>query len=1157
MRLKRIELAGFKSFVDPTKIELDRGITAIVGPNGCGKSNIIDALRWVLGEHSAKHLRGGVMDDLIFQGSENRSPVAVCDVELTFSIEKGSLASPYHEHNEISIRRRLTREGGSDAFINGKMVRLKDVVDLFLDTGISTRAYAIVEQGSIARMVTAKPDERRIIFEEAAGVMKYRSRRKEASRRMKDTQQNLDRVLDLLEEVRSQCRSLKQQASRAERFKKLQDEFTQLQSVSLGLRYQSLKSGFAEIEQRLQQARSSEAEASSLLSAAEKRVVQAREKVVDHETEAQAMQDQLRLAERQRADLQQQAERIAGERRLLSERKTALQSRIEEAELHQQRIGEELLLAEQRLGEQDDSELLSLKTLASKGVEQAQLDFQQQGLKRDQCLSEYERLRHSGEQAQQQRSKAEAALLRLTEREQRFTGQLQEIEAQIASNNSLVEQAGEKLQASELVFRNAEQKLTQAQDELDRSRSGREIAARELAEQEAAVRELKGAVLELRGQTKNQDVPDALRDSLRDSGALWVDESLNVPEGLEAAVAAALRGRSADVRIPVQPDQKRWKNILEQVVNAPVALFTSPHSDQVVADESSLADAIGLDAAHPLYDLFAPMMLVDDISQAFDSSLCCVSRDGWRFEPGGWLVPPAGSRTAAHLATQRKLRDAENELARLDARLVAVSETFATAEERLEKQQQAWQQAHIEVTRSQSDWHKAQAELAHAKSEQVSMGERLQRLKSDSQETAEEHQHWQQQLDQAGDVDQQELDQARSRLDAQNSAVAEAEQQLNRARTGLAQAEQSLALFAQARDNMRRECERFQQEKERLGSQLVADRNRLSQAESELAQVRAHSALDQQLEAAAVEVEKMHQAMNTVRQHGHELQQHQHEAERAERGARQQLQLAAEQRQSVELAEAQDATRLQDLQSEIESRCQLSADELLQRIAGMPEIDDIDATMARAHELGDRLDRFGPVNLMAIEEFEQASEREGFLSEQAADLESSLSTLHDTIARIDRTTRQRFLEVFEQTNAYFKQTFPQLFGGGRAELRLDSEDVLTAGVEVIAQPPGKRLQDVTLLSGGEKALTAVALVFSIFKIKPAPFCVLDEVDAPLDDANVGRFGEMVRELSDRVQFLSISHNKITMQQADRLIGVSMPEPGVSKIVAVDMESVPH
>ncbi|MDX8406835.1 MAG: AAA family ATPase, partial [Mariprofundaceae bacterium] len=389
MRLKRLELAGFKSFVDATKIELGEGVTAIVGPNGSGKSNIIDALRWVLGEHSAKHLRGGVMDDLIFQGSDTRPPVAVCDVELTFSVEPGALPSPYHEMDEIRIRRRMTREGGSDAFINGKMVRLKDVVDLFLDTGISTRAYAIVEQGSIARMVTAKPEERRTIFEEAAGVMKYRSRRREAERRMKDTQQNLERAVDLLEEVRSQCRSLKQQASRAERFRKMQDEFSRMQSVSLGLRYRSMQEKFSTTEARLQEARKAEDAAQAALNAAEKQVVEARDELGAHEAEAQKVQDRLRQAEQQRAGLQQQAERQAGERRLLAERKIALQQRLEEADKTLQRLAVDIDAAARHLDEQDDVELQAAKRDAEAALDTTERQYRQQVQLRDKKLAAY------------------------------------------------------------------------------------------------------------------------------------------------------------------------------------------------------------------------------------------------------------------------------------------------------------------------------------------------------------------------------------------------------------------------------------------------------------------------------------------------------------------------------------------------------------------------------------------------------------------------------------------------------------------------------------------------------------------------------------------------------------------------------------------------
>jgi len=1153
MRLKRIEMAGFKSFVDPTKIDLDRGITAIVGPNGCGKSNIVDALRWVLGEHSAKHLRGGVMDDLIFQGSDSRAPVAVCDVELTFAIQRGTLASPYHELDEVRVRRRLVRDGGSDAFINGKIVRLKDVVELFLDTGISTRAYAIVEQGSIARMVTAKPEERRVIFEEAAGVMKYRSRRREAERRMKDTRQNLDRVLDLLEELRSQCRSLKQQASRAERFKKMQDEFTYLQSLGLGLRYQSLQQDFREVEQRFVQARAIETEAGGQMAAAEKVVVDAREELVSHEGEAQTVQDGLREAERQRAELQQQLERFAGERRLLTERAKALEIRIDEACLHQKRVGSELARAEQQLAEQDDSTLQRTRVEAAQTLESAQRFYHQQGESRDLLLSEFERLRHSGEQLRQQKEKAEAALMRLHKRGQYFASQLCEIELQTASSSQSIKQGEKELEVSEQAYRLAEFELSDAQQKLDDCRQARDSHAILLSAKEAAVRGLNGTVQELRGRITNQDVSSELRDGFKLRGALWIDEVLTVPEGLEAAVAAALRGRSADLCISQKsPD---WKELMALAVDAPVALFARGSGSSAVS-EKSLADAMGLQTEHPLYELFEQVVLLDDIADAVDGGVYAVSRDGWRFEPGGWLVPPAGNRTARRLATQRQLRESEAQLKKAKVQLIQVDAQFRQAEAELESQQKAWQQAHLAVARSESEWHAAGAAVQRLQAEAGSLLERQQRLTVDMNEATDEKLHWQQQLEQAGVVDQAELESAQQRLAEQDVAVSEAETSLNHSRSSLALAEQSLALFAQARDNLLRESGRLKQEELRLSEQLDGDRERLLCAQAELEMACGQGELDKALAAAVERVEAMHRSMSGVRQHGHELQQAQYEAERLERQARQHLQQASGKRQSIELTQAQQLTRLQDLADEIKQRCQLAPDVLLQNIAEADVAGDVESIMVRVLELEGRLSRFGPVNLLAIEEFEQASEREGFLAEQATDLEASLTTLGDTIARIDRTTRQRFRDVFEQTNAYFKQTFPQLFGGGRAELRLDSEDILTAGVEVIAQPPGKRLQDVTLLSGGEKALTAVALVFSIFKIKPAPFCVLDEVDAPLDDANIARFGEMVRELSDRVQFLSISHNKITMQQADRLIGVSMPEPGVSKIVAVDMDGVP-
>jgi len=1164
MRLKRIELAGFKSFVDPTKIDLDQGITAIVGPNGCGKSNIVDALRWVLGEHSARHLRGGVMDDLIFQGSDSRAPVAICDVELTFSIEKGSLSTPYHEMNEIRIRRRLTREGGSDAFINGKMVRLKDVVDLFLDTGISTRAYAIIEQGSIARMVTAKPEELRVIFEEAAGVMKYRSRRREAARRMKDTRQNLDRVLDLLEEVRSQCRSLKQQASRAARFKLLQDEFSRLQSLSLGLRYRTLQEHYQDIAQQLSKARTEEAEAAQQLAACEKSVSQARAKLIEHEDEAQRVQDALRTAERQRADLQQQAERMSGERRLLNERKDALHGRIHETTAHQQRLAADLDSVTQQLADQDDAALQASRQQSADAVEAATSHYHAQSNRRDRLLAEFERLKHGNEQALAQRQKAEQGLNRLEQRELQLTARLADLTDQFSQQTKQAQIATQQKTQAQHTRQSSSLALTRAQSELDRCRQERESCAQTFTTQESAVRELNGMAQELRGRSKNQDVPDELRDALRAKGGLWMDESLHVPEGLEAAVAAALRGRSADIYIA---DTADLQPLLDQTGDAPVALFDASQAQtavELLGTPESLARAIGIDAKHSLYAVFAPIQLVDNIVDATATSHACVSRDGWRREPHGWLIPPSGNRTARRLAVQRTLRNTEASIIEAEAALQNAKQQFEAAEQGLEQQQQTWQQTHVRATQADSESHAADAAVLRLQAEVVALQEHQQRVKHDLTELAEERQHWQKQAADVSDMERLASlqQQAEAHLQGQREVLIQADQTLNIARQHQAQADQALALFAQARDNLLRQSERLALENARLSAQVETDQQRLQQAEGALRQAQNQHDLDQQLVRSVATVEAAHQAMNAIRSTGHALQQVQHETERGERQARQVLQLITGKHQRLEVEQAQHATRLQDTAVAIEQRCQITAVQLLQNIAAMAEVEDsgienTETVMQRAATLEERINRFGPVNLLAIEEFDQASEREGFLARQVADLEASLGTLEATIARIDRTTKQRFKEVFDQTNVHFKQTFPQLFGGGRAELKLDSDDILTAGVEVMAQPPGKRLQDITLLSGGEKALTAVALVFSIFKIKPAPFCVLDEVDAPLDDANVVRFGEMVRELSDRVQFLTISHNKITMQQADRLIGVSMPEPGVSKIVSVDMTKVAH
>ena len=1163
MRLKRLELSGFKSFVDPTKIELGSGINAIVGPNGCGKSNIVDAIRWVLGEHSARHLRGGVMDDLIFQGSETRPPVAICDVELTFAVQRGKLPPPYHEMDEIRIRRRLVRDAGSDAFINGKMARLKDIVDLFLDTGVSTRAYAIVEQGSIARMITAKPEERRQLLEEAAGVMKYRSRRKEAERKMSSTRQNMDRIEDLLEEIRSQCRSLKQQSSRAERFKTMQAEFEHAQSKTLAIRFQQQQEQLLVFQQQFEQAQQHVEEAEAKHIHAERLLSQGRRAGVLHDEGVQQAQEKLRLFEQQRAELQQQAERAAGERRLLLERKNMLQQRMDEAALRQQQLQDDVADIQKQLHEQTDEALQKHRRDAEAQLNAAQEMLQEVREKRDVLLRELEQLRSIFQDLQHRHQQAKQHVQRLLEKQEQHKNQLQqlankthELEQALVAANEQESQALEKQKDTEIAIDDGQLCLDQCREQQQQVFSERKQA-------EEILRSLNGEIQEIQAQLQQQNMPSHLREGMRKRGGIWVDENLDVPEGLESAVAAALHGKEGDLSLPEQTSLAAWKDMFTQAQDSPIAMYLNTalvNADKLAkpaSGQKNLAILLNLEANHPLYAMFCHVVLCDDIFAAeIPKYGYLVSRDGWCLASDGWLVPPAKSQTARRLSLQRRLQSCESEQTTAEQTMQTAEQAVEAADMALTTQQQQWQNIHLAATQAQSERQSSQALLQRLHDEQGSLHSRQTQLQSDAESTEKELTHWQQELKSMGEMDSQQLEQAQHKLDEQTLVQQQYEQQWQQARSSQAHADQALALHKQTVQSLERDQKRMQQELAQLQQRQQQDAQQFSKTETEIKANQAHADLDMQLQHAHEHVEKAHRNLSDMRQQGHALQKQLHQYEHGEQAARKTVQQMSEGKQQVAIRQASEQARLQDLSNEIEQRCQLTSKQLLLKYENL-STQDMEHVLRHTRELEDRLSRFGPVNLLAINEFKQASEREQFLAEQIADLETSLNTLQDTIHRIDRTTRQRFRDTFEKTNAYFQQIFPRLFGGGRAELKLDSDDVLTAGVEVIAQPPGKRLQDITLLSGGEKALTAVALVFSIFRINPAPFCILDEVDAPLDDANVGRFADMLSEFCEDVQFLAISHNKITMQKADQLIGVSMPEPGVSRIVSVDMSAIPE
>ncbi|RMH61735.1 MAG: chromosome segregation protein SMC, partial [Zetaproteobacteria bacterium] len=842
MRLKTIELSGFKSFVDPTRIELGPGITSIVGPNGCGKSNIVDALRWVLGEHSARHLRGGVMDDLIFQGSETRPPVAVCDVELTFAVEKGQLPPPYHELEEIRVRRRLTRDGGSDAFINGKMVRIKDVVDLFLDTGVSTRAYAIVEQGAIARMVTARPDERRQIFEEAAGVMKYRARRRESERKMRDTRQNLDRVRDLLDEVRKQCRSLKQQAARAERFRAMQEELERARTQVLARRWRQASQQVADTHRECAALEAEERECARAQSACEQRVQRVRDALLRHEERAQQAHERVRAVERKRAELQRESERRAARRQLLAERLKATRVRLQEGKARMRRLDEELAeLAAQRKS-LSDQQLKQQLRQAEVEVAQAQQAHAQAEQRYRECFAAYERLRHRHETAGKERrrlearvrqreqrcAQLEAKLARLNEEAQALAQSLTDVEAEhgkrseaLATVRQAMEAQGQRLRASEESYRQC---------------------ASELEDCERRLRKLRGDEQELRARLENQAVSQPLRARLRACGGVWLDESLDVPEGMEAAVAAVLRGRDADVHLPltVIEDNALWRELASQ----PLAIHVPVECQPV---DHSLAQAMGMDRAHPMFSLFDGIALVEHIRDAIGRPFPCVSVDGWRYEPPGWLMPPADRRMARRFALRRRLRAC---MRALDEATHAVGQArmrSAEAKTRHQQAQREWEHRRLALIDAEQGLKRAAGEEERLRQQHRALRQRQAMLEEDLRIEREEWTRCREQCAEITQLDASELARAEAELAEQQQRAQALLARVDEWRQRQAAAQQALALFRQQDDNLRAQIRRTQAQQARLQTQCTQDEALLREHERALAQLQEDHSLDQLL----------------------------------------------------------------------------------------------------------------------------------------------------------------------------------------------------------------------------------------------------------------------------------------------------------------------
>ena len=1190
MRLTRVRIEGFKSFVDPTDLKLPSALVGIVGPNGCGKSNTIDAVRWVMGESSARHLRGESMDDVIFTGSSSRKPVGKALVELVFDNADGSLGGEYAKYAEIAVRREVERDGASRYLLNNVRCRRRDIRDLFLGTGLGPRSYAIIEQGMISRLIEAKPEDLRVFLEEAAGISKYKERRRETETRIRHTRDNLDRLDDLREEVDKQLAHLRRQANTAERYQALKGDQHRLRGELLALRRREFVARRDEAE-RAAAALDTELErVVAELRAAEAAIEQAREQRREASDGFAARQQELYRVGTEVARLEQSIEHVRQSRSERSRELAETDRALDEARRHLEEDAARIAGIAAAL----DADAPAFDSLADVQRESAAELAAAEG---ELVGWQAERDALAGRRAEAERE-AQVERSRIEQLERALGGAR-------ARRERLASEAG-TLDAAPL--ERAIEEGLEAEIEGGEDEARLEAALADGAERRAALGaklETEGAALDVARARRSELVGrlaslEALQQAALEpegsAGQAWLERAglasrerlgarLAVEPGWERAVEVALDGLLEAVTLD---GPGALEAALADAPDAGVALVVDVDIDvgelpgpdaRPASREAASGDVAGIpDGAVALADLVrGPRALVDllagvhGVDSAADAvrlraglapGRSLVTRDGLRVGAGWLRAAPGGEgdgvllRGAEIERLHETLEALDDEIRAGEARREELAATLREHEARRETQQHAYNdavrslsevRARLRTERARLEQVRARAGQLDAEREELdaaleaddealaaaaeARADALARLEAMADETAalgEEERGVRERVSAArarSDSDRDAGQELAIRVESMKSARAATEQNVARVQSRIAalaaRRDELDALFAAADEDPVAALEASLEDE--LGARLAA--------EEALAVARA--ALD--------EVES--------RMGVHEGARARHDgAAQALRGRVQELRVGS-QEVLVRLATVDEQIAEHDYDPAALD-AGLEASNAERAAAGIGS----DAA-TRAKELGAleaRIGKLGPINLAAIDEHAERLERKEYLDSQHSDVTEALETLERAIAKIDRETRARFRETYEAVNEKFEGFFPRLFGGGEGRLELVGDDLLSTGVTVRAQPPGKRVTNIQLLSGGEKALTAVALVFAFFELNPSPFCMLDEVDAPLDDANVGRFCELVREMSERVQFIFITHNKVTMELAEQLLGVTMNEPGVSRLVAVDV-----
>jgi len=1165
MRLSKIKLAGFKSFVDPTTIDFPSNLNGIVGPNGCGKSNTIDAVRWVMGESSAKHLRGASMEDVIFSGSSSRKPVSQASVELIFDNSEGKLEGPYAQFTEIAAKRLVTRDGQSKYFLNGSKCRRRDIADLFLGTGLGPRSYAIIEQGMISRLIDAKPEELRAFLEEAAGISKYKERRRETENRIRHTRENLERLDDLREEIDKQLERLQRQSRTAEKYKELKIDERRLKAEHLALRWKELHGQMENREQAIEEQETRLQEVIAEQRGVESELETLREQRVEQSESLNAVQARYYSLGSEISRIEQT---IQHEKEILSRQQNDL-NELENA------LGEM-----QQLLQSDREQLEEIDLVLSEAEPRLEMQRESQQTVNDHL--------HEAEQAMQEwqgswdnHNERAAEPSQIAQVERTRMEQLEKHVLQLKQRQEKVEEEKRKLVGDDLEIEleqlreqseTAEMQKSEMQDKvsevIEKIRNQRELSTQFNRDEDALrqkLNETRGHLASLEALQKaalgkNENAVGGWLEKHGLANNSRLAENIEVDAGWEKAVETVLGSHLEAVCVDGMDSVAQ---VLGDLAQGHLSLFdtaSSATNPAVNPGAETRANSLAskIKSSISLAGILDGVKIADDLNQALTMRSSLAANESVITAEGIWLghawlrVSRDKDEKSGVLAREHEIKELQQVLEEQDMSLEELEVQIQDARAQLQNLEQQREQWQAELNNTHSQCAQIQAQLTSGQSKLEQLLSRNQNLQEESVELTKNIEHQQDEMEVArrkrneAMIQMEALSRERDELSGKRETL---QNQLLEARSKAQNERESvheLAIQIESRRTLKRNLE---QNIERMTGQLETQQQRREELTESLQSVKSSEDKAEELETLLEERLQVEEQLTEARRSVESIDNSLRTLEQKRNEFEQKSQMIRSSLEQARLNTSEVKVRSQTIQEQL-AETEFKAEDLLEELGESARIDD---WARKVEEISQRISRLGPINLAAIDEFEEQSKRKEYLDSQHNDVIEALETLEAAIAKIDKETRTRFKETFEHVNNRIQEMFPRLFGGGQAYLELTGDDLLDTGVVVMARPPGKRISHIQLMSGGEKALTAVALVFAIFELNPAPFCMLDEVDAPLDEANVSRFCSLVKSMSKTVQFIFITHHKVTMEMAEKMNGVTMREAGVSRLVSVDIE----